>query len=285
MTKDQKELFCSRSSSQEFLLYKTDARPVDDPKDTAVSVEPGKLAQEFPEMLTGRAFVDNALARLEGASNFAAMAVRIDDLSAKDGDEKSPPTTDTQLEVARTIDAVGKSQNGTWGLLDSNTFGCFFSDRDETSATATAESIKSNPASQRKATVSIGIAVYPTADFNKDQILDNAVKALDHAAFFGPDSLVLFDAVSLNISGDTFYQKGDIDSAVKEFKTALALDPSNVNVHNSLGVCYGVMGNFDEAKAAFLETIRLDPEEIMAVYNLGLVHLLTDQKEKALKQL
>jgi Flp pilus assembly protein TadD/GGDEF domain-containing protein len=283
MTKDQKKLFCSRSSSQEFLFYQTDAKPVDDQKETAVSVDPGKLSQEFPEMLTGQAFVDNALSRLEGASQFGAMAVKIDDLSTKDSDPKSPPTTDTQLEVARTIDAICKSQNGIWGLLDSNTFGSFFPDGDETSATATAESIKSNPTLKRKATVSIGIAVYPNADFDKGQILDNAGKALEHAAFFGPDSLVLFDAVSLNISGDTFYQKGDIDSAVKEFKAALVLDPSNVNVHNSLGVCYGVMGNFDEAKAEFLETMRLDPQETMAIYNLGLVHLLTDQKEKALK--
>ena len=283
MTKDQQGLFSSRSSSQEFLLYKTDARPVDDQKDTAVSVEPGELAQEFPELLAGQAFVDNALARLEETSKFVAMVVRIDDLSAQDSDEKNPTTTDTRLEVAKTIDAICKGQNGIWGQLDSNTFGCFFSDSDETSASATAESIKSNPASQRKSTVSIGIAVYPTADFDKNQILDNARKALDHAAFFGPDSLVLFDAVSLNISGDNLYQKGNIDSAVKEFKTALVLDPSNVNVHNSLGVCYGVMENFDEAKAEFAETIRLDPQETMAVYNLGLVHLLTDQKEKALK--
>ncbi len=282
MPKDQKELFCSRSSSQEFLFYKADAKPADEPQETA-PIEPGKLAQEFPEMLTGQNFADNALARLEEASQFVAMAVRIDDLSAEDGDQKNPASTDIQLEVARTIDAVCKSQNGAWGLLDSNMFGCLFSDGDETSATATAESIKNNPAVQTKATVSIGIAVYPTADFDKNQILDNAGKALDHAAFFGPDSMVLFDAVSLNISGDTYYQKGDIDSAVREFKAALVLDPSNVNVHNSLGVCYGVMGNFDEAKAAFSETMRLDPQETMAIYNLGLVHLLTDQKEQALK--
>lgn len=283
MTKDQKGLFSSRSSSQEFLFYKTDAKPGDDKKETVVSIEPEELAQEFPEILVGQAFVDNARTQIEETSKFAAMVVRIDALSLKDSDEKNPPTTDTRLEVARTIDDICKSQKGTWGLLDGNTFGCFFSDSDETSATATAESIKNSRASQNKATVSIGIAVYPTADFDKNQILDNAGKALDHAAFFGPDSLALFDAVSLNISGDNFYQKGDISSAVKEFKAALVLDPSNVNVHNSLGVCYGVMENFNEAKAEFVETMRLDPQETMAVYNLGLVHLLTDHKEKALK--
>lgn len=283
MTKDQKGLFSSRSSSQEFLFYKTDAKPVDDQKEPAVSVEPAELLREFPEMLTGQDFVDNALAGLEETSKFAAIAVRIDDLSAQDSDEKSLPTADTRLDIAKTIDHFCKSQNGIWGQLDSSTFGCFFSDRDEPSASETAAGIKNHLASLRQETVSIGIAVYPTADFDKDQILDNAGKALDHAAFFGPDSLVLFDAVSLNISGDTLYQKGKIDSAVKEFKTALLLDPSNVNVHNSLGVCYGVLGDFDEAKVKFEKTIQLDPQETMAIYNLGLIYLLTDHKEKALK--
>ena len=29
------------------------------------------------------------------------------------------------------------------------------------------------------------------------------------------------------------------------------MDPSNVNVHNSLGVCFGLMGNYEPAIEAF----------------------------------
>jgi len=283
MTQDQKGLFSSRSSSQEFLFYKTDAGLTDDKKDPKVSVEPGELAREFPEVLIGQAFIDNALAGFEDVSRFVAMAVRIDDLRAADSGAKSVPTADIRMDVAKTINDICESENGIWGRLDSDMFGCFFSDSNETSAPALADNIKKNLALRRKETVSIGIAAFPTADFDKEQVLDNAGKALDHAAFFGPDSLVLFDAVSLNISGDNFYQKGDINTAVNEFKAALVLDPSNVNVHNSLGVCYGVLGNYDAAKAEFKETARIDPKETMAVYNLGLVHLLTDDKQKALQ--
>jgi tetratricopeptide (TPR) repeat protein len=94
--------------------------------------------------------------------------------------------------------------------------------------------------------------------------------------------MVLFDAVSLNISGDTLYQKGDIHGAIMEFKAALLLDPSNVNVHNSLGVCYGVLGDYVNALEAFEETIRIDPEEAMGLYNAGLANLLMENRDKAL---
>lgn len=146
-----------------------------------------------------------------------------------------------------------------------------------------ANKINDGLAETRNETVSIGIASYPTLSFDKDQILDHAGKALDHAAFFGPGSTVSFDAVSLNISGDTRYQNGDIDGAIEEFKTALLLDPSDVNVHNSLGVCYGILSDYDNALKEFQEAVRLDPNEVMARYNSGLINMLTGDTEKALQ--
>jgi len=131
--------------------------------------------------------------------------------------------------------------------------------------------------------VTIGIAGYPTIDFPKNRILDNARKALDHAAFFGPGSVVCFDAVSLNISGDQYYQEDDIEGAVEEFQKALELDPVDVNVHNSLGVCYGVRGDYRKAAAAFETATRLDPSEPMSRHNQGLVYLMAEgDREKAL---
>ncbi|MEE8431645.1 MAG: tetratricopeptide repeat protein [Candidatus Desulfatibia sp.] len=283
MTQDQKGLFSRRRCSQEFLFYQTDAKPEDAPSEDAASVESAELLKAFPKMLAGKAFLDHALARLDGTPKFAALAVRIDDLNVKDNAGKSDSDADVLVDVARAIDTTWQDQAGIWGQLDQDMLGCLFFETDETSATKLAESIKSSLAAHRPETVSIGIAVYPLIDFLKNQIFDKTRKALDHAAFFGPDSSVVFDAVSLNISGDKFYQKGDINGAVNEFKTALRLDPSNVNVHNSLGVCYGILGNFEDAKLEFGETIRLDPEETMAVYNLGLVYLLSDNKAKALE--
>lgn len=285
MTQDQKGLFSSRQCSQEFLFYQTDATHKDAPSEDAAPVESTELLKAFPKMLAGKAFLDHAMTRLDGTPKFAALAVRIDDLNVKDDTGKSDSDADVRVDVARAIDTICQNEAGIWGQLDQDVLGCLFFETDETSATKLAVSIKSSLAAHRPETVSIAIAVYPLIDFLKNEIFDNTRKALDHAAFFGPDSSVVFDAVSLNISGDKLYQKGDINGAVNEFKTALHLDPSNVNVHNSLGVCYGISGNFKGAKSEFKETIRLDPEETMALYNLGLVYLLSDNKEKALEYL
>ncbi len=131
--------------------------------------------------------------------------------------------------------------------------------------------------------VSIGVASYPTGDFNKEDVFGNAGKALTHASFFGTNSAVLFDAISLNISGDELYQKGDVSGAVKELESALKLDPENVNVLNSLGVCYGVEGALGKALEVFSDASRLDSREVMALYNAGYVHSLLNQTEDALR--
>ena len=188
------------------------------------------------------------MVELENASGFSAMTVRIDNTV------ETKPAPGLRFDLAQIIDTACQSAKGIWGQLEPDILGCYFPEHDETSAQTLALSIQSILAEQRTETVSIGIAVYPTLDFQKHQIIDNARKALDHAQFFGPGSLVLFDAVSLNISGDTYYQTGDIDRAVQEFMTALRLDPDNVNVHNSLGVCFGVLGDYDQARAELRRT-------------------------------
>jgi len=84
-----------------------------------------------------------------------------------------------------------------------------------------AKKIRKELAGRCRETVSIGLASHPTLAYTKRQVIENAYKALDHAAFFGPGSCVAFDAVSLNISGDNRYHEGDIPGAIEEFKLAL----------------------------------------------------------------
>ena len=283
MTHKKSELFHHRSSSRQFLFCKSDSTPKDDEVEDTSRPKTGRLSKIFPEMLGGKHFVDHAMAALASSKNFEAMIVKIDAIHNPDKTNPMDHDIDLMADVAKAIDALSKNQNGMWGQLDYDTFGCFFPGKNQTSPLKLADEIKNHLSKLRNETVSIGMASFPTINFNKDQVIDNARKALDHAAFFGPDSMVLFDSVSLNISGDTLYQKGDIHGAIKEFNAALALDSSNVNVHNSLGVCYGVLGDYEKALDEFEEAIRLDPEEAMALYNAGLVNMLTDNSDKALE--
>ncbi len=282
MTDKKPQLFSNRSSSRQFLLYKTDAKPKKKkPTDTGILTSDA-LAKSFPKMLIGNAFTDYALEQIDAAATFDAMVVRVDLPTHNNNASDAGHDMKHQLDVAQSIDDICKSENGIWGQLNQGVFGCLFYRKDRTSALHIARNIQHRLSDRGKETVSIGIASFPTGNYRKNQILDNAGKALDHAAFFGSNSIVLFDAVSLNISGDKLYQNGDIEGAIEEFKAAIQLDPENVNVHNSLGVCYGTMALYDKALEAFSQAIQLDPEEAMALYNAGLVHMLQEKKDKAL---
>jgi tetratricopeptide (TPR) repeat protein len=257
--------------------------PTDDKGVEISRVDSTLVSKTFPNILFGKNFIHHAMAGLDASTKFEAMVIRIDDSTHKNKSISGDYHSNLLVDIAKAIDETCKSENGMWGQLAHDMFGCFFPRKNQTSPLILADKIKHRLSELRNETVSMGIASFPTINFNKDQLIDNARKALDHAAFLGPDSTVLFDSVSLNISGDMLYQKGDIHGAIEEFNAALMLDSSNVNVHNSLGVCYGVLGDYERALEEFEEAIRLDPEEAMALYNAGLVNMLTDNSDKALE--
>jgi tetratricopeptide (TPR) repeat protein len=283
MTRIKPDFFSSRSSNRQFLIYKTDSEQQYEKTKGRPSDDVNRLTKIFPDILIGKNFVDHTMEGLNSSAEFGAMVVRIDELNQNGETPGNDREADFIIEVAKTINTICKSENGMWGKLGKNMFGCFFPGKNEILTLELAGTIQNSLAELRKETVSIGVAYHPITDFLRDQVLDNALKALDHAAFFGPGSTVSFDAVSLNISGDKMYQNGDIDGAIKEFKAALLLDSSNVNVHNSLGVCYGVSDEYERALEAFEEAIRIDPDETMALYNAGLVNMLVGNQDKALE--
>lgn len=118
--------------------------------------------------------------------------------------------------------------------------------------------------------VSAGIGHYPYADFQKAEIPANSRKALLHAGFFGAGAVVAFDAVSLNISGDIHYGDGDLPKALKEYRRGLVCEAANVNLLNSLGVTYAMLDRHSLARESFKKVLAVEPNNFMALYNLGL---------------
>ncbi len=270
----------SRESADQFLFSKTKTPPPAAKPDPEPFPGQERLSVEFPDALVGKAFIDLSLNHLSSAFAFTAWVLKIDGFQDHTDNDTA---VDTLIEVAKIIQQCSLKNNGLWGRLNQDRFGCFLPEKNIPACVEIAEKVQQTLSNIRGETVSIGIAGYPTINYTRSQILENAQKALDHAAFFGPNSLVCFDSVSLNISGDNYYAEGDVLGAIEEFKRALMLDPSNVNVHNSLGVCYGVMGDIDKAIESFETAVWLDPQEYMALYNMGIVSLLKGEKEKALE--
>lgn len=273
-----------REATDQFLLSKTDTLP----QPSSVSHRQLSVAAEvlsaFPELRSGSAFLTHALEHLDGVENFGALVVRMDPRPA---DEKSATKADSvarQLHIAKVIDHACRSNAGVWGQVNLDLFGCFLPSLDLSAIHDLAQKIQQDFKKKADATVSIGLSAYPLLDYSKRQALDNAHKALRHAAFFGPGTCTAFDAVSLNISGDEKYQNGDVEGAVQEFEMGLRLDPNNVNLHNSLGVCFGVLNQHEKAWAAFDAAAQLDSCEVMALYNAGLIRFLQNRHAEALEQ-
>lgn len=285
----QQKIERQRSATRQFLVYKTEpvtAKPHINrpPKKPPVGLK--ELSDRFPNLRKGKPFIDFAMSRLEASLCFSAMLIRIDDFATKEAVSGKAYAAKLLIDVAAAIEAACRAGNGIWGLIERDLFGCFFQESHQPSGyERRPEAIRSAFTAPRNETLTIGIALYPIARFSRLHTLKNARKALDHASFYGPGGTAVFDAMSLSISGDKLYQQGDVRKAIEEFNNALLLDPSNANIHNSLGVCYGVLGALQSALEAFETGTRLNPSELMPVYNAGLVSMMMGKNEKALEYL
>jgi tetratricopeptide (TPR) repeat protein len=240
------------------------------------------MQQAFPEIHCGDELLRYIVGQMQNVSCFGSMIIRMDGVADTDNSDDRDHTSRI-LGVGRLVDHLCRMENGIWGPVQTDSLGCFLPGKNDTDTLKLAQDIQDRVHGLGNGSVSIGVASYPTADYGKGDVFQNAGKALTHASFFGAGSAILFDAVSLNISGDERYQKGDVPGAIQDLKTALKLDPANVNVLNSLGVCYGVAGALEAALEAFRAATRFDPQEVMALYNAGYVHSMLNQTEDALK--
>jgi tetratricopeptide (TPR) repeat protein len=276
----------SPASSQVFLFSKTFSPSGKSPAvphlpEPAAPVLTGEIqdafSSAFPGVLAGQAFVDEALKQM-GSLGFSVLMIRSDSRINTGADAADP----FLFNVGFVMQQLIRPLHALWGLMNFDTLGCMIPENDLSVCRNLAVKIQHHLSEYQNETVSIGIAGYPLAGFSQNDVVLNAWKALTHAALVGPGSMVVLDAVSLNISGDQLYQTGNLPEAVEEYRKALALDSSNVNVHNSLGVCYGMMESYDAAEAEFEAVLALKPDEVMALYNLGVICVLTDRKELAL---
>ncbi len=239
------------------------------------------LKKAFPEKTVGEPFLEQALLRLGDAHQFGALMFRLDPLET--AQEDSVLDREGVLrDLAEILGPFCRDSASGWGLYEPDHLCCFFPEKTDLDCMEIGRDAQVRLGQRRRESVSVGCARYPMADFSRAQVFENAKKAIDHAAFFGPGSRVAFDAVSLNISGDTRYQNGDIPGAIQEYRAALRIDPANVNVLNSLGVCHAGNGDWDQAEQYFEAALWLAPGEIMALYNLALSHQAKGDREKAL---
>lgn len=273
-----------QGTSRHFLLSKADTRSLDDPSSPQPQALVDALKARFPDVLTESAFIEAAAEKMIAAKRSAAMAVHCDPSEAAADRTPDQWTAQDWTTIAEIVSDFSRQESAFWGLIRPDIFAICCTNQNARELLRRGARLQQTVREHSGKSVTIGISEYPCILYAPAEVLENTIKALDHAAFFGPDSAVIFDAVSLNISGDHFYDRGDFETAIAEFERALSLDAANVNVHNSLGVCFGILGEHDKAKASFRKALEFDPKEHMAVYNLGQVHLLLGERAAALER-
>lgn len=130
--------------------------------------------------------------------------------------------------------------------------------------------------------VAIGAASWPCLDFSKNDMPSLCLKALLHGSFLGPGSMVVLDHLSLNISGDACFEDGDYKAAIREYRRGLRLQAGEVNLLNSLGVALVECGQKRLAAQCFQDVLQQEPENYMALINLGHVRQAQGAQSDAL---
>lgn len=131
--------------------------------------------------------------------------------------------------------------------------------------------------------VSVGVSRFPCLKFTKTDIIRNCRKALMHASFYDAGSIVAFDHLSLNVSGDYSFDEGDFRHAVREYSLGLQLYPGEKNLLNSLGVALMEMNRVHAAIESFCLVLAQEPDNHMALVNLGYAHLRQGNDLQALE--
>jgi tetratricopeptide (TPR) repeat protein len=283
MAKHAPDLFHNRSVTQDFLVSHTDETTDEGIAAADVAERNRSATARSPQrsgMLDRQGLVEAIDAHMASAAALCVMAISIEHSAATpSGEDRQTASTADPVPLLATR---YRGHGGVWARIGQGRFACALTDRSAVEGQALAEELLKAFSETANFKITIGLAAYPTINYSRRQIVENAEKALDHGAFFGPGSITGFDAVSLNISGDRHYQAGDVKGAIDEFKRGLLIDPTNANLHNSLGVCYGVLKDYENALTAFENANWLAPEEVMAIYNKGYILLQKGLPDQAL---
>ncbi len=211
-----------------------------------------------------------------GQTLFSLIFLRLETEAAQGG-ARPPDFSSATLPLAEL------QQYGDIWYADPHTLVCFLAGQTPTEAgKAAAAMIALLQRALPEASIAAGIAGWPCLDFAKKNIPANCLKALLHAALLGPGQQVLFDHLSLNVSGDSYFEEGDYRHAIREYRRGLQLQPDDVNLLNSLGVTLAAYGQEYQASACFRRALQLEADNHMALANLGYTLLHQGKDDEAL---
>ncbi len=202
------------------------------------------------------------------------MAVRLTPWEAKKNNFRDQP------ELSEKLSQIITRHCGIMAWLTPSVLTMALPLPSDTLAEPMASRIKKEMETALEVTISMGAAPFPWMDFSHQETFYHGVRALDHAGFHDPGVLIFPTAITFNIIGDRRYRSGLFEEALAEYQLGLLLDPNDVNLLNSLGVCNCVLNRCDQALEQFEKALEIVPDDVMALYNAGLVCNLMEELDK-----
>ncbi len=90
------------------------------------------------------------------------------------------------------------------------------------------------------------------------------------------------ESEALRKSGNALLNRGQVEQAMRAYRQAIELDPSNQGAWVNLGFLLNGRREFDEAKAVLHRAVELDPNSDDALYLLGTAELALDDEVAAM---
>lgn len=82
---------------------------------------------------------------------------------------------------------------------------------------------------------------------------------------------------------NVFENMGKLEEAAREYRTAIDINPTEVDLYNQLGLVYVKSGKFPLAQESFQTAVRLKPSEFSYVKNLGISYVEMGRFNEAIK--
>ncbi len=90
---------------------------------------------------------------------------------------------------------------------------------------------------------------------------------------------------SFKKAGEIYMMKDMSEEAELAFNEALKIDPSTINIYNSLGIIYRKRGDFDKAIAQYEKALKIDPSDENIYFNMARAYVEADDIPNAIESL
>ncbi|AGT27678.1 tetratricopeptide repeat protein [Borrelia miyamotoi] len=130
------------------------------------------------------------------------------------------------------------------------------------------------------------IREHKSLDVDLEKIYNLIILSREDEAIFELIKLLEYHRSSWNVwflLGWGYRRKGFYSEAKDAFFKVLSLDSNNVDAMNELAICFMELLEFNDSFKYLLKALRLEPDNIKIVSNLGILHLKMDLREEARK--